>query len=215
MVHSTNSRCAEMANRLAAVNRWCVTGTPIGRSLGDLHGLFTFIREDPYMDKKWFKYCLFETFQSGDKMSMAKAVSNVLWRTSKRFVEDQINIPKQTEICYWLDFSPFEAHLYQRVLEIFRDNRKTAFKNIDAAHAQQQIAIQDVNNNITEEHENVENFFSKYLRGNCRLDEIERSVIDQLLAPLIDMRLACNHPQLVLRKRTFMAQNTLAKKKEK
>ncbi len=51
MVHSTNSRCGEMANGLSAINRWCVTGTPIGRSLDDLHGLFTFIREDPYYEK--------------------------------------------------------------------------------------------------------------------------------------------------------------------
>ncbi|CAF0870165.1 unnamed protein product [Brachionus calyciflorus] len=213
MVHSTNSRCAEMANRLKAINRWCVTGTPIGRSLADLHGLFAFIREDPYLDKKWFKYCLFETFQSGDKMPMAKAVSNVLWRTAKRYVEDQINIPKQTEICYWLDFSPFEAHLYQRVLEIFRQNRKNSFISQDLSN---QISVQqDINNNTAEEKDNVDHFFSKYLNGNIRLDEVERAVIDQLLAPLIDLRLACSHPQLVLRKRTFMAQNTMAKKKEK
>lgn len=174
MVHSTNSRCAEMASRLHAINRWCVTGTPIGRSLGDLHGLFTFIREDPYINKKWFKYCLFEPFQMGDKMPMAKAVSNVLWRTSKRFVEHQINIPKQTEICYWIDFSPFEAHLYQRVLEIFRNNRKNSFKSIENTQP----------NGVSgeDESQNVDSFFSKYLNGNMRLDELERSVIDQVRA---------------------------------
>jgi E3 ubiquitin-protein ligase SHPRH len=36
MVHSTNAKCADMASRLHAVNRWCVTGTPIGRSLSGL-----------------------------------------------------------------------------------------------------------------------------------------------------------------------------------
>jgi E3 ubiquitin-protein ligase SHPRH len=28
MVHSTNAKCGEMANRLYAINRRCVTGTP-------------------------------------------------------------------------------------------------------------------------------------------------------------------------------------------
>ncbi|RNA13952.1 E3 ubiquitin- ligase SHPRH [Brachionus plicatilis] len=207
MVHSTNSRCAEMANRLHAINRWCVTGTPIGRSLGDLHGLFTFIREDPYINKKWFKYCLFEPFQMGDKMPMAKAVSNVLWRTSKRFVENQIDIPKQTEICYWIDFSPFEAHLYQRVLELFRENRKNSFKGTETNQSSSEITIN--------EDQVIDNYFSKYLQDNMRLDEIERSIIDQILAPVFDLRLACNHPQLILRKRTFMAQGHLTRKKEK
>lgn len=176
MVHSTNSRCAEMANRLHAVNRWCVTGTPIGRSLADLHGLFTFIREDPYINKKWFKYCLFEPFQMGDKMPMAKAVSNVMWRTSKRFVENQINIPKQTEVCYWIDFSPFEAHLYQRVLEIFRDSRKNSFKGIEANNQTVQTTVQTT----SDESQNIDGFFSKYLHSNMRFDEIDRSVIDHV-----------------------------------
>lgn len=51
MVHSTNAKCAIMANSLNAQNYWCVTATPIGRSLDDLHGLFAFIQEDPYYEK--------------------------------------------------------------------------------------------------------------------------------------------------------------------
>lgn len=42
----------------------CVTGTPIGRSLKDLHGLFVFIREDPYQHIRWFKNEL-ENFRQG------------------------------------------------------------------------------------------------------------------------------------------------------
>ena len=36
--------------------------------------------------------------------------------------------------------------------------------------------------------------------------------LDNMLAPLLDMRLVCNHPQLVLKKSTFMAQDKEAKK---
>ncbi len=33
MVESTNVRAAEMTKKLSAVNRWCVTGTPVQRQL--------------------------------------------------------------------------------------------------------------------------------------------------------------------------------------
>ena len=92
MVHSTNSACSEMANRLQAVNRWCVSGTPIGKSLTDLHGLFTFIREDPFYEKKWFNELLYNPYLRNDKMPMVKAVAKVLWRTAKHNVEDQVSL---------------------------------------------------------------------------------------------------------------------------
>ena len=41
---------------------------------------------------------------------------------------------------------------------------------------------------------------------------MERATIDHIMTPLLDLRLACNHPQLVLKKRTFMTQGKENKK---
>jgi E3 ubiquitin-protein ligase SHPRH len=164
-----------------AVNRWCVSGTPIGRSIADLFGLFSFIRQDPYNVKKWFKELLFEPFVEQDKMPMAKATSEVLWRSAKRQVIDQIDIPPQTEKLYWLDFSPFEKHLYERVLEMFRQE----FKRI----------------------RNSNDLFKTTERDHLGLDELDRQSLTQLLSPILDLRLTCNHPQLILRKKSFMTQS--------
>jgi len=43
MIENSTTKTAEMALRLKAVNRWCVTGTPIGKSLSDLQGLLRFL----------------------------------------------------------------------------------------------------------------------------------------------------------------------------
>jgi E3 ubiquitin-protein ligase SHPRH len=44
MIESTVTKTAKMALRLTGVNRWCVTGTPLGRSVNDLHGLLLFLQ---------------------------------------------------------------------------------------------------------------------------------------------------------------------------
>ena len=51
------------------------------------------------MERQWFVEALFKPFISGSQRHrMAEAVSRVLWRTSKKHVEAQINIPKLTEV---------------------------------------------------------------------------------------------------------------------
>ena len=54
MVEGSTTRAAEMARRLTAVHRWCVTGTPIQKSVLDLHGLFVFLNVEQYCDRRWF-----------------------------------------------------------------------------------------------------------------------------------------------------------------
>lgn len=205
MVHNSNSNCAEMANRMQAVNRWCVSGTPIGRSIADLHGLFTFIREDPYYEKNWFNQLLYYPYIKNERMPMAQAVSEVLWRTSKQNVEDQIKIPQQTEKIFWLNFSPFENHLYDRLIEAFRVKRKVNLNEFNPGPATENG--ENSNDNLN----SLEKFFESYSK-DARLDEMDRTMIDKILTPILDMRLACDHPQLVLRKRTFMTQDYASKK---
>jgi E3 ubiquitin-protein ligase SHPRH len=174
-----------MANRLKAINRWCITGTPIGKSLGDLHGLFSFIREDPYCDKRWFDELLFRPFINNDPLTMATEVSKVLWRNTKQHVKDQIQIPLQTEKVYFLNFSPFETHLYECVREQFRERLSSGFK--DSYSKNNYKGILDYNPNL-------------------RLDQLDRSLINKLLAPILNLRITCNHPQLILRRSDFMNQ---------
>lgn len=113
MIECTTTKTAEMALRLKSVHRWCVTGTPIGKSLKDLYGLLVFLNIDPYYIEYWWKKCLFDPYVRGETKDLEKVLSHFMWRTAKKDVLDQINIPKQTEDIHWLSFSPVEEHFYR------------------------------------------------------------------------------------------------------
>ena len=111
-----------MARRLSAVNRWCVTGTPIGKSLNDIHGLLLFLGMDPWSLDEWWKSCLYlpylkavaEGSLNRKDCWLSKVLSLVMWRTAKKDVLNQIDIPGQTEEVHWLRFSPVEEAFYRR-----------------------------------------------------------------------------------------------------
>ncbi|XP_069131636.1 E3 ubiquitin-protein ligase SHPRH-like isoform X2 [Argopecten irradians] len=114
MVEATTSKTAEMALRLSAVNRWCVTGTPIQKSVSDVYGLLLFLGLDPYWVKHWWMTLLYDPYCHGNPKPLQTVLSCVLWRNAKKDVLDQINIPSQSEHVHWLTFSPVEDHFYRR-----------------------------------------------------------------------------------------------------
>jgi hypothetical protein len=54
MVESSKTSVTEMAMRLNAQHRWCITGTPIQRRLDDLFGLLRFLRTSPFDTYRWW-----------------------------------------------------------------------------------------------------------------------------------------------------------------
>ena len=99
-----------------------MTGTPVGKSVNDLHGLLVFLQIDPYWAERWWKLCIFEPFNKGITKPLLDLLCKVLWRTCKRDVLDQIDIPDQKEETHWLGFSPVEEHYYrQQHIDVSRD----------------------------------------------------------------------------------------------
>ncbi|KAK7492086.1 hypothetical protein BaRGS_00016750, partial [Batillaria attramentaria] len=117
MVECVTTKTAEMALRLSAVNRWCVTGTPLMRSIEDIYGLLLFLGVDPYWVQQWWRVLLWEPFCHGIQEPMHEALASVLWRTAKKDVLYQIDLPQQTEEVTWLTFSPVEDHFYRHLYQ--------------------------------------------------------------------------------------------------
>lgn len=118
MVECPTAKAAEMALRLASVNRWCVSGTPVQRGLEDLYGLVLFLGVDPYWVKHWWDQLLYRPYRRGNTEPLYNVIAQILWRSAKKDVIDQIQIPPQTEEVHWLHFSPVEGHFYHRQHEV-------------------------------------------------------------------------------------------------
>ena len=63
MVENSSARATEMAKRLNAEIRWCITGTPIQRSLDDLHGLLRFLNLQPFNNLFWWNKIIKEPYE--------------------------------------------------------------------------------------------------------------------------------------------------------
>ena len=56
----------------------------------DLYGLFLFLGVEPYYRKTWWKKLLYEPFLRGDPKPLKDALYNVMWRTPKKDVIDEV-----------------------------------------------------------------------------------------------------------------------------
>uniref|UniRef100_A0A8C8AYD6 E3 ubiquitin-protein ligase SHPRH n=1 Tax=Otus sunia TaxID=257818 RepID=A0A8C8AYD6_9STRI len=118
MVECTTAKAAEMALRLSGINRWCVSGTPVQRGLEDLYGLVLFLGVDPYWVKRWWDQLLYRPYCRKNPRPLYSLIAKIMWRSAKKDVIDQIQIPPQTENVHWLHFSPVERHFYHRQHEV-------------------------------------------------------------------------------------------------
>ncbi|EHB10030.1 E3 ubiquitin-protein ligase SHPRH [Heterocephalus glaber] len=118
MVECPAVKAAEMALRLSGINRWCISGTPVQRGLEDLFGLVVFLGIEPYCVKHWWFRLLYRPYCKKNPQHLYSFIAKILWRSAKKDVIDQIQIPPQTEETHWLHFSPVERHFYHRQHEV-------------------------------------------------------------------------------------------------
>lgn len=151
----TGVNVREMSHKIVATHRWGVTGTPISKNVSgnyyflqtklnffsrysphallfflDLYPLIDYLQLSPYSELDTWKYLLYEPYVRGNYEPMYKFLSQVMWRSAKNNVVDQvflqcfcviffitrifqIDIPQQTVQEYFIEFSAVEKHYYK------------------------------------------------------------------------------------------------------
>ena len=118
-VEGTATAAAKMALRLQTINKWCITGTPIGRGkLDDLFGLLLFLGIMPFRERYFFRHC-FHSSIPGFSDRIRSMLQSIFWRSTKIHpsIREQLGIPEQVEKKMLLDFSTIEKHFYKKQLE--------------------------------------------------------------------------------------------------
>ncbi|XP_062519341.1 E3 ubiquitin-protein ligase SHPRH-like isoform X2 [Corticium candelabrum] len=167
MVESTTAKAAEMTSRLVSIHSWCVTGTPIQKTLQDLYGLLLFLGVSPYSCNEWWrKLLLWPYTMHCNAKPLIDLLSQLFWRNARQDVADELQLPPHKQNTEWLNFSSTEAFFYQR---------------------QQESCLQEASK-----------VFSKCGSGmDTRLDSLDRREAHKMMIPLLRLRQACCHPQLV------------------
>uniref|UniRef100_A0A182JT19 RING-type domain-containing protein n=1 Tax=Anopheles christyi TaxID=43041 RepID=A0A182JT19_9DIPT len=112
MVEGVNNNASRMVKALPAVHRWTVTGTPIEKTINNLHGLVRFLDYEPYADYKvWKEYAT--QFQQGNADPLVMVMARVMWRTCKHAIFDQLGIPPQTERIHYIEMSDLQSYFYR------------------------------------------------------------------------------------------------------
>ena len=110
MVESTATAAAEMAARLPAEYRWCVTGTPLSAGLQDFYGLLLFLKLEPWSFKNVWNAFL----RQGESawLMLEMITSQVMWRSTKQHVSTELCLPPQTHRTVPLHLSAVEREFY-------------------------------------------------------------------------------------------------------
>ena len=184
LVENTNNRCSKMVMNLPANYRWGITGTPIEKdSVACLSGLLYFIDYAPYSNNKTFEQ-LWKQYQNGNRSKLIKVLSHVMWRTSKKDVEDEINIPKQTEIMHYIDMTDLQSCYYKSV---HKETQPTFQQNVRNYLSRNRIFDEESNEFINDESLLDTNFY-----------KLNNSILRAFLEPLRKLRQDTTIPNLLL-----------------
>lgn len=180
MVESNAAAATEMALRLHAKYRWCITGTPIQRKLDDLYGLLRFLKSSPFNVLRWWVEAIRDPYERGDigaRRFTHNLFKQIMWRSSKEHVAEELQLPPQEECLTWLSFSPIEERFYQRQHETCMDYARELIESF-----RDDILKRKITGSVPSD-----------AASDLFLTHVEAA---KLLNTLLKLRQACCHPQV-------------------
>ncbi|QSL66161.1 hypothetical protein MERGE_000536 [Pneumocystis wakefieldiae] len=114
MIETGVSNASLAALSIPRVHAWCITGTPVRNSLSDLYGLLLFLRFYPFNCNKIWKRLVDDPRNASAFVSLFKLIT---CRHTKKYIGDEVILPKQERTILLLDFTPIEEHNYLFLLK--------------------------------------------------------------------------------------------------
>lgn len=115
MVSSRLSRAFQSAALIPRHHAWGVSGTPIKKSLQDLHSVLRFLKVQPFIGdlskNSW------SILTSGSNLDFIKLWRRLGFRHTKAMVHEDIKLPPQTRVLLKIPFNPIEQENYNQALE--------------------------------------------------------------------------------------------------
>jgi len=105
----------------------------------------------------------------GNFVPLFNTLTQLVWRTCKADVIDQIQIPKQTEYTTWLRLNAVERHYYQKEFERISETSESELKKR----------------------------FPDLESKTIKLSDLTKGETTRFLNPLLQLRQACIHPVVV------------------
>ena len=189
MVGGGASAPSQMMERIPAINRWCVTGTPLSSEkshMDDAFGLFKFLRARPFghemnftTSHNWWHKIISTAMRTGyaryGEFVLTESLKPIMWRNSREGVVDELDLPPQNECVTELEFSPIEKHFYEKQHKNCAAEARNAYDRVKRSR--------NNNNNNSNSNDEVDL-------------ELSRQDVTSIVLPLLRLRQACDHPQV-------------------
>jgi E3 ubiquitin-protein ligase SHPRH len=192
MVENKNNRPSLMVKQLPAVNHWATTGTPIEKdSIRCLYGLLFFINYSPFTDERLFTR-LCNEYRWGAHKEMIDILARVMWRTCKKNVEHEVNIPEQSNVIHEVEMTDLQKYFYREAhlatLPLFMKNVQEYLRRNGPVHLVSRVK----NGEFRQVYERVVDVTMK----DKFLYELNNATLKIFLEPLRTLRQDCTIPSI-------------------
>ncbi|CAL2040159.1 unnamed protein product [Caenorhabditis brenneri] len=121
---NVTSKLPTMLSNIQGKNWWCVTGTPLVKTIADIFTLFTFLKLKPFGYPAFYSQYLhseyLDIFKDGNHLTkdlshvkLLQLLTEIMSRKTKKCVETQMKLPELTEIEKKICFTAVEERQYK------------------------------------------------------------------------------------------------------
>ncbi|KAI1462175.1 SNF2 family N-terminal domain-containing protein [Annulohypoxylon moriforme] len=109
-IESGVSNAAKVARLIPRINSWGITGTPVKENIKDLWGLLVFLHYEPFASST----AIWEALITSHKHLFEPLFNRIALRHTKRYIRDELTLPRQNRYVITIPFTATEEERYQQ-----------------------------------------------------------------------------------------------------